>query len=301
MLDVPIGEGNSDSQDLNRTIETLVRRHGLSLAEAMEMVVPPIVDEIAGLPSRSSTPSTCTCARRWGRYAQGPVALIARHQDECVFSADAMGLRPLWQLETNHDFIFSSEPGVVSVDGDDLRAEADGTGREVPCADRPGAASARRSIRTPRCSARPRELAGEEPAPTRSRHTTAHCETGGPLEGPEIPGYTDAGPRTPSRSRTACSPGSAGSATTSSSSSRWPTTAPSRSAPSATTALSQRSHPSGRTSPTTSRRRSPWSPIPAIDREREIEHFSTRAVFGRRPAARRSLSKTPRPSRPTSR
>ena len=30
MLDVPIGEGNSDSQDLNRTIETLVRRHGLS-------------------------------------------------------------------------------------------------------------------------------------------------------------------------------------------------------------------------------------------------------------------------------
>ena len=35
--------------------------------------------------------------------------------DECVFSADAMGLRPLWQIETSHDFIFSSEPGVVSV------------------------------------------------------------------------------------------------------------------------------------------------------------------------------------------
>ena len=28
---------------------------------------------------------------------------------------------------------------------------------------------------------------------------------------------------------------------------------------------------------------------PAIDREREIEHFSTRAIFGRRPATRRPL------------
>ena len=67
MLGVPIGEGNSDSQDLNRTIETLVRRDGLSLAEAMEMVVPPIVDEIRRPARRSSTPSTCTCARRWAR------------------------------------------------------------------------------------------------------------------------------------------------------------------------------------------------------------------------------------------
>ena len=50
MLGVPIGEGNSDSQDLNRTIETLIRRNGLSLPEAMEMVVPPIVDEIARAP-----------------------------------------------------------------------------------------------------------------------------------------------------------------------------------------------------------------------------------------------------------
>ncbi len=38
MLGIPIGEGNSDSQDLNRTIDTLVRRDGLSLSEAMEMV-----------------------------------------------------------------------------------------------------------------------------------------------------------------------------------------------------------------------------------------------------------------------
>ena len=34
-----------------------------------------------------------------GPFAQGPIALIARHGDEFVFSVDALGLRPLWQIE----------------------------------------------------------------------------------------------------------------------------------------------------------------------------------------------------------
>ena len=114
MLGVPIEPGNSDSQDLNRTIETLVRRDGLSLAEAMEMVVPPIVDEIRALPAELHT-FYMYLRQAMGPFAQGPVALIARHGDECVFSADALGLRPLWQVETGDDFVFSSEPGVVSV------------------------------------------------------------------------------------------------------------------------------------------------------------------------------------------
>ena len=46
MLDAPIQPGNSDSQDLNRVIESLVGRDGLSLPEAMEMVVPPIVEPL---------------------------------------------------------------------------------------------------------------------------------------------------------------------------------------------------------------------------------------------------------------
>ena len=41
------------------------------------------------------------------RLAQGPVALIARHRDECVFSSDALGLRPLWELETGADFVYN--------------------------------------------------------------------------------------------------------------------------------------------------------------------------------------------------
>src|SRR5215211_8394668 len=115
MLDVPIAEGNSDSQDLSRTVESLIQRDGLSLVEALEMVVPPIVDEIEALPAELHS-FYMYLRQTMGPYAQGPVALIAPHLDECVFSADAMGLRPLWQLETAQDFIFSSEPGVVSVD-----------------------------------------------------------------------------------------------------------------------------------------------------------------------------------------
>ncbi len=70
MLGAPIEADSSDSQDLNRSIETLVRRDGLTLAEAMEMLVPPIVDEIRGL-RPSCAASTCTCARRWAPSRRG--------------------------------------------------------------------------------------------------------------------------------------------------------------------------------------------------------------------------------------
>ena len=78
------------------------------------MVVPPIVAEIATLPA-DLHPFYMYLHQTMGPFAQGPVALIARHADECVFSADALGLRPLWQVETEDDYVFSSEPGVVSV------------------------------------------------------------------------------------------------------------------------------------------------------------------------------------------
>ena len=50
MLGVPIRDDSSDSQDLNRLIETLIHRRGLSLPEAMELAVPPIVNEIRQFP-----------------------------------------------------------------------------------------------------------------------------------------------------------------------------------------------------------------------------------------------------------
>jgi glutamate synthase (NADPH/NADH) large chain len=45
--------------------------------------------------------------------AQGPAAIIARSGDQVVFSVDAMGLRPLWVGETDKELFASSELGVV--------------------------------------------------------------------------------------------------------------------------------------------------------------------------------------------
>ena len=99
------------------------------------MVVPPIVNEIRSLPAELH-PFYMYLREAMGPFAQGPVALIARHDDECVFSADALGLRPLWKLETADDYVFSSEPGVVGVDEHGLGAAAARAGREVHGHDR---------------------------------------------------------------------------------------------------------------------------------------------------------------------
>ena len=132
-----------------------------------------------------------------GPFAQGPVALIARHADECVFSADALGLRPLWQVETEDDFVFSSEPGVVSVAQDGLRAEAARPGREGAGADRPRRASARPCTRTTRCCGSSATAGCARNGAEAVAAYDRALETGGPLEGEEVPGYSDAGPEEP--------------------------------------------------------------------------------------------------------
>ena len=49
-----------------------------------------------------------------GAILQGPAGIISRYKDEAVFSVDSLGLRPVWKVETESSYIFSSEPGVVS-------------------------------------------------------------------------------------------------------------------------------------------------------------------------------------------
>ena len=98
MLGVPIRDDSSDSQDLDRTIQSLICRRGLSLPEAMELAVPPIVHEIKQFPV-DLRGFYMYLRQAMGPFAQGPIALIARHGDEFVFSVDALGLRPLWQIE----------------------------------------------------------------------------------------------------------------------------------------------------------------------------------------------------------
>ncbi len=281
MLDVPIGEGNSDSQDLNRTIETLCRRHGLSLAEAMEMVVPPIVDEIAGLPEELHS-FYMYLRQTMGPFAQGPVALIARHRDECVFSADAMGLRPLWQLETGNDFIFSSEPGVVSVAEMISEPQPMAPGQKfMVLIDR----DRKRSTLHPHAEmlhkVRERWMKRtgvEEVAPY-----DRALETGGPLEGPEIPGYTDAGPEDPVQVEDRVLAGFGWQ--------RDDVKLVQQMADNGAEPIGSLGYdgPLAALSPERQNLADYFKETvavvtnPAIDREREIEHFSTRAVFGRRP------------------
>ncbi len=113
-LDVP-SSGGSDSQDLDRLLAALIFRYRLSLPEAMDLLFPPIVGEI-----RHYSPALqdlyVALRQRLGPLAQGPAALVVRHAREAVFATDAMGLRPLWFVETDREYVFASERGVFSVE-----------------------------------------------------------------------------------------------------------------------------------------------------------------------------------------
>jgi glutamate synthase (NADPH) large chain len=282
MLGVPIQPGNSDSQDLNRTIDTLISRDELSLAEAMEMVVPPIVNEIRGLPAELHR-FYMYLRQAMGPFAQGPVALIARHSDECVFSADALGLRPLWQVETGDDFVFSSEPGVVAVGEMVAEPKPLAPGEKALVAiDR----ERRRSTLHPHDEmlriVRDRWLArsGVEEAAPYDRA----LDTGGPLEGGEVPGYSDAGPEEPVKVADRILAGFGWQ--------RDDVKLVQQMASNGAEPVGSLGYdgPLAALSPERQNLADYFKETvavvtnPAIDREREMEHFSTRAVFGRRPS-----------------
>ncbi|MEK8133051.1 glutamate synthase-related protein [Paenibacillus filicis] len=114
MVGVPLVDGGSDSQDMNRTIETFIHRSGLSLFEAMEIVFPPILNEMKLF--RPEMQDLYVYFRQaWGHYAQGPAGIVSRYGNECIFSVDALGLRPVWMVESETSLYFSSEQGVITV------------------------------------------------------------------------------------------------------------------------------------------------------------------------------------------
>ena len=282
MLAVPVRPGASDSQDLNLTIEAMVSREGLSLAEAMEMIVPPIVEEIRALPADLHS-FYMYLHQSMGPFAQGPVALISRHADECVFSADAMGLRPLWQVETEADYVFSSEPGVVSVH--DMVAEpkplAPGE-KALVLIDR----GARESILHPhdemlrmvKDAWLKRNGVDEVAAYDRG------LETGGPLEGDDVPGYSEAGPEEPVKVEDRVLAGFGWQ--------RDDVKLVQQMASNGAEPVGSLGYdgPLAALSPERQNLADYFKETvavvtnPALDRERELEHFSTRALFGRRPS-----------------
>ena len=113
MLGVPLVDGASDSQDLNRVLDTFINKHDYSLFEALEVMFPPIMNEIKALPKHLQDLYTYT-REAWGHFAQGPAGIISRYGDEAAFCLDSLGLRPLWMLENESSFYFASEQGIIS-------------------------------------------------------------------------------------------------------------------------------------------------------------------------------------------
>jgi glutamate synthase (NADPH/NADH) large chain len=282
MIGVPIRPGSSDSQDLNQTIATLVNRDGLSLAEAMEMILPPIVNEIRSLPE-DLHPFYMYLRQAMGPFSQGPVALIARHGDECVFSADALGLRPLWQVETGEDFVFSSEPGVVSVAEMVSEPKPLAPGEKAMVSiDRAARRSTLHAHHEMLRNVRDRWLARNGAAEAAPYDRA--LETGGPLEGGEVPGYSDAGPEEPVKVEDRILAGFGWQ--------RDDVKLVQQMASNGAEPVGSLGYdgPLAALSPERQNLADYFKETvavvtnPAIDREREMEHFSTRSVFGRRPS-----------------
>ena len=283
MLEVPLRQDSSDSQDLDRLVEALVHRGGLSLVEALELVLPPIVNEIKQLPEdlRAFYMYLRQC---FGPFAQGPVALLARSGDDCVFSVDALGLRPLWQIETSDSFCFSSESGVVAV--------ADTVSEPKPLA--PGEKVLVR-IERARGESTLVEHAGLQRLAAARWFERVHAKdveeyarmipTGGPLEGAEIPGYASAGPSEPVKVEDRVLGGFGWQ--------REDMKLVQQMAATGQEPIGSLGYdgPLAALSPERQNLADYFKESvavvtnPAIDREREVEHFSCRAVFGRRPGA----------------
>lgn len=115
MLNIPMVENGSDSQDVDRAIYALCMQNGLDLIEAMEHVFPPFEHDLI-----QNSPEIhqmyAEIRQSFGPFAQGPAAVASRLGNLAVFSVDALGLRPLWFGETEKEYFVSSERGVYPLD-----------------------------------------------------------------------------------------------------------------------------------------------------------------------------------------
>ncbi len=115
MLGVQFAPDGSDSQDVDRLLHHLIVEYGFSLLEAIYVLFPPVASEAEHLPEPMHRVVE-HYRRAFGSFAQGPAAIVARWGNQMVVSVDAMGLRPLWFVETVKDFVFTSERGVLSIE-----------------------------------------------------------------------------------------------------------------------------------------------------------------------------------------
>ncbi len=257
-----------------------MQREELSLLEALELLLPPIVNELKGMPE-ALRGFGMYLRQALGPFAQGPAALIARAGDECAFAVDALGLRPLWRLETAERYVFSSESGVL--DPHDLVADPEplAPGEKLLVALDRGRGRARpwshHALQRLSCD-RWRARTG-----ARAHEFAQAIPTGGPLEGPEIPGYTSAGPSEPVKVPERVLGGFGWQ--------REDMRLVQQLAATGSEPIGSLGYdgPLACLSPARQNLADYFKESvavvtnPAIDREREVEHFSCRAVFGRRP------------------
>ncbi len=115
MVGIYLDPANSDSQDVDRALQALCMDFDMDLIEAMEYVFPPHGhDLIQG--ASDLTEMYEQIRHSFGPFAQGPAAVAGRLGDTCVFSVDALGLRPLWFGETEKEYFATSERGVYYLD-----------------------------------------------------------------------------------------------------------------------------------------------------------------------------------------
>src|SRR5437773_6527954 len=90
-------------------------RHRLTPIEAIELLFPPIVNEMKRM-SGELQDAYVEGRAALGPLAQGPAAILSRVGDTCIFGVDALGLRPLWHVETEDEHVFASERGFVPLE-----------------------------------------------------------------------------------------------------------------------------------------------------------------------------------------
>jgi glutamate synthase (NADPH) large chain len=112
MLGMPMSADYSDSQIVDWGLYSFAAMHGWTLFESVELLFPAILNEMKRMPQKQMQMYSWFRSL-WGPFAQGPAALIMRYADEAVFSVDALGLRPLWLVDTKDAYCFSSEPGII--------------------------------------------------------------------------------------------------------------------------------------------------------------------------------------------
>lgn len=112
MIDVPLRPDFSDSQMVDRTLLSLVSTRNWSLFEAAELLFPPIIHEIKQMSDEMSD-LYMYFRSLWGPFAQGPAGVMMRHGNAAVYSVDALGLRPMWLVESASAYYFCSEQGII--------------------------------------------------------------------------------------------------------------------------------------------------------------------------------------------